>query len=253
MLVHKNRFRQLQVGKFHAPHLGPYKITQVGPGSVLVRLSPTLGGEIGVAHSFLRRFPLKLEDDEEWFPLDAEKESEVEIAERDGEEAGEEDILDASEPEEPEAPMTRSRAKARSDPPSKISGPDVLPDLNAEEMAHKRYYVVHYVVRHEHRQSLKFLVKWKGFNLTEATWEPVRAFILGKDRVNGDLVNYCQKHDLQSPSRGAKRLAAQRQDESRHSLISRSPSPPSLGLLSLFTNTPLLSHFICRKCRATPP
>ena len=45
--------------------------------------------------------------------------------------------MDVSEPEEPEAPMTRSRAKARSDPPSTISGPNVLPDMNAEEMAHK--------------------------------------------------------------------------------------------------------------------
>ena len=54
VLVHKSWFPQLQVDQFHAPHFGPYKITQVGPGSVLVRLSPTLGGEIRVAHSFLR-------------------------------------------------------------------------------------------------------------------------------------------------------------------------------------------------------
>ena len=165
-----------------------------------------------MAYSFLRKFPLELEDDEEWFPLDAEKESEVEIAERDEEEGGEEDILDVSEPEEREAPMTRSRAKARSDPPSKISGPDVLPDMNAEEMAHRGYYVVHYVLKHEYRQGWKFLVKWKGFNLTEATWEPVRAFILGKDRVNGEFVKYWQKHDLQSALREAKRLAARRKD-----------------------------------------
>ena len=121
-----------------------------------------------MAHSFLGNFSLELKDEEEWFPLDDEKEIEVEIAERDEEEGGEEDILDVSEPEEPAAFMTRSRAKAWSDPPSKISGPDVLPDMNAEEMAHKGYYVVHYVLKHEYRQRWKILVKWKGFNLTAA-------------------------------------------------------------------------------------
>ena len=77
VVVQKNQFPQLQVGKFHAAQLGPYNITQVVPGSVVVRLSPTLGGQISVAHSFLRKFPLQLQDDEEWFLLDAEKESEV--------------------------------------------------------------------------------------------------------------------------------------------------------------------------------
>ena len=65
VLFHKNRFPQLQGGKFHAPHLGPYKILQVGPGSVLVWMSPTLRGEIRVAHSFPRKLPLELEDDRE--------------------------------------------------------------------------------------------------------------------------------------------------------------------------------------------
>ena len=120
--------------------------------------------------------------------------------------------MDVCEPEEREAPMTRSRAKARSDPPSKISGPDVLPEMNAEELAHRGYYVVHYVFKYEYRQGWKFPVKWKSFNLTEATWEPVRAFILGKDMVNGEFVKYCQKHDLQSALWDAKRLAARRKD-----------------------------------------
>ena len=108
--------------------------------------------------------------------------------------------------------MTRSRAKAQSDHPSKILRPEMLPDMNAEEMAHRGYSVVHYVLKHEYRQGWKFLVKWKGFNLTEATWEPVRAFILGKDRVNGECLKYCQNHDLQSVLREAKRLAARSKD-----------------------------------------
>ena len=64
----------------------------------------------------------------------------------------------------------------------------MLPDMNAKEMAQKGYYVVHYVLKHEYRQGWKFLVKLKGFNLTKATSEPVRAFILGKDTANGEFV-----------------------------------------------------------------
>ena len=162
VLAHQKHFLELRVGKFHAPHFGPYKIPQVGPGSVLVRLSPTLGGEIRVGHPSLRKFPLELQHKEEWFLLDAERKSELEIAEGYKEEGGEEDILDVSETEAPEAPTTRSKAKGPSDPPSNISGTDVLPDINAEDMAQNGNYVVHYVLRNDYRHGWKFLVKFEG-------------------------------------------------------------------------------------------
>ena len=57
----------------------------------------------------------------------------------------------------------------------------------------KGYYVVHDKLKDAYRQGSQFHVKWKGFDFTKPTWEPVHACILGKDRVNAEFVEILLK------------------------------------------------------------
>ena len=54
---------------------------------------------------------------------------------------------------------------------------DELKEMTADEMAVDGYYVVAGIARHEYEQGWKFLNLWAGFGLSEATWEPMSAFI----------------------------------------------------------------------------
>ena len=49
--------------------------------------------------------------------------------------------------------------------------------MTANEMAVHGYYVVAGIARHEYKQGWKFLALSDGYGLSEATWEPMSAFI----------------------------------------------------------------------------
>ena len=46
------------------------------------------------------------------------------------------------------------------------------------------YYVVAGIARHEYKQGLKFLTLWDGYGLSEATCEPMSAFIQPEGSIN---------------------------------------------------------------------
>ena len=59
---------------------------------------------------------------------------------------------------------------------------DELDDMTAEKMAVDGYSVVAGIARHEYKQVWKFLTLRDGFEVSEATLEPMSAFI----QPNGD-------------------------------------------------------------------
>ena len=125
----------------HFYHHG-YRIIRIDGSTIHVRCSPRLGGELLCAPKQLRHYhsPDDLSWDE-WRLSD----SEVERI----------DLENSASPEEA----------------------DELEETTADEMAVDGYYVVAGIARHEYKQGWKFLTLWDGYGLSEATWEPMSAFI----------------------------------------------------------------------------
>ena len=131
------------------PYFGPYHIIRIDGSRIHVRCSPRLGGELLCAPKQLRHYhsPDDLSWDD-WLLSD----SEIERI----------DLENAASPEEA----------------------DELEDMTADEMAVDGYYVVAGIARHEYKQGWKFLTLWDGYGLSEATWEPMSAFIQPDGSIN---------------------------------------------------------------------
>ena len=141
-MVHHSRLPSWPRNCLRDPYFGPYRIIRIDGSRIHVRCSPRLGGELLCARKQLRHYhsPDDLSLDEWRF-----SNSEVERI----------DLEHAASPEEA----------------------DELEEMTADEMAVHGYYVVAGIARHEYKQGWKLLTLWDGYGLSEATWEPMSAFI----------------------------------------------------------------------------
>ena len=82
--------------------------------------------------------------------------------------------------------------------------------MNAVEMAKEGFYLMKSVIRHRYRQGWRFLTRWEGFGVEEATWEPFPAFVLPEGRLNSVLVDYVSQNHLGQLLRLAETLASKK-------------------------------------------
>ena len=67
---------------------------------------------------------------------------------------------------------------------------DELEEMTADDIAVDGYYVVAGIARHEYKEGWKFLTLWDGYGVSEATPEPVSAFIQPDGRINPIFRSY---------------------------------------------------------------
>ena len=65
-----------------------------------------------------------------------------------------------------------------------------LEEMTADEMAVDGYYVVAGIARHAYKQGWTFLTLWDRNGLSEATWEPMSAFIQPDGSINPIVLSY---------------------------------------------------------------
>ena len=120
-----------------------------------MRCSPRLGGELLCAPNQLRHYHLP--DELSW--------DEWRLSDRESKRI---DLKNAANPEEA----------------------DELEEMIADEMAVDRYYMVAGIARHEYKQGWKFFTLWDRIGLSEATWEPMSAFIQPDGSINPIFCSY---------------------------------------------------------------
>ena len=75
VLIHRNRFPSRPVPKGGAKDTlsyGPYLVVGTTGGDIVAYCSPTLGGEVPVAHEYPKRYPFELVDDQDPYAEDIE-------------------------------------------------------------------------------------------------------------------------------------------------------------------------------------
>ena len=155
VLVHHSRLPSWPRNCLQDAYFGAYCIIRIDGSRIHVRCSPRLGGELLCAPKQLRHYHLP--DDLSW---DESRPSDNEVERI--------DLENAASPEEA----------------------DELEEMTADEIAVDGYYVVARIARHEYKQGWKFLTLWDGYGLSEATWEPMSAFIQPDGSINPIFRSY---------------------------------------------------------------
>ena len=181
VLVHHSHLPSWPRNCLQDPYFRPYRIIRIDGSRTHVRCSPRLGGELLCAPKQLRHYHSR--DDlswDEWCFSD----SEVERIE----------LENAASPEEA----------------------DELEEMTADLMAVDGYYVVAGIARHDYKQGWKFLTLWDGFGLSEATWEPMSAFIQPDWSINPIFRSYLVENNEGQPPTGAEALSQRKRKNKSH-------------------------------------
>ena len=144
LLVHRNRFQgRTAAENENTLFYGPYLVAGVTERGITARCSPTLGGEVNVAHKYLKQWPFSISVN-----LDSESE------ELEAEAANEDEELEAEETDTRDARNETGQG---------------LPVYDAKEMHAQGNYLVESILQARYKQCWQFLVKWQGYGTADST------------------------------------------------------------------------------------
>ena len=155
MLVHHSRVPTWPGNCLQDPYFRPDRIIKIDGSRINVRCSPHQGGELLCAPKQLRHYHSP--DELSW---DESRSSDREVKGI--------DLEKAANPEEAEE----------------------LEEMTADETAVDGYYVAAGTARHQYKQGWKFRNLWDGYGLSEATWDPMSAFIQPDGSINPIFRSY---------------------------------------------------------------
>jgi hypothetical protein len=151
----------------------------------VLKVSPYLGSECDVAFDFVKRFPHNSEDSEDDFdPGHLEDSSPLDLSEMPSPES-----TGIPQENSPSLFLPRSVSPLQEDSPS----PEIF---SPEEAEIQGFYNVEAILKHKVRQGWRFLTRWEGFESSESTWEPIKAFVHPEGTLNSIFVAYCEFHRL---------------------------------------------------------
>jgi hypothetical protein len=179
VLIHLSRFgKSKKKAKFSSPYLGPFRVLSVEFGSLWVRTSPSLGGDIHVHVQHVKRFPHTIleDDDDDVFGLPDHEASRIDEA-------------------DPAASSTPSVEPVAAEIPSEET--TALQSLAT--------YEVEAILQHKYRKTWKFLTKWRQWPVEDSTWENATSFVHPYTlAINQTFSDYCQQHGLWDSLRTAR-------------------------------------------------
>ena len=157
VLVHHSRLPSWPRNCLQDPYFGPYRIIRIDRSRIHVRCSPRLGGELLCAPKQLRHYYSR--DDLSWdeWRLSNSKVERI-------------DLENAASPEEA----------------------DGLEEMTADEMAVDMWLQVLLATS---INRWKVLTLWDGYGSSEATWEPMSAFIQPDGSINPIFRSYLGEND----------------------------------------------------------
>ena len=86
--------------------------------------------------------------------------------------------------------------------------PTVDEEPSREEAEAQGFYNVESILKHKYKKGWFFLTKWEGWPLSDATWEPIKAFVHTDGSLNTQFQRYCTDKCLERPLREAMRKIA---------------------------------------------
>ena len=118
---------------------------------------------------------------------------------------------------------------------------DKLEEMTDDEMAVDGYYVVAGIARPEYKQGWNFPTLWDGYELSEATWEPMSAFIQPDGSIHPIFRSY-QREQGSRMTRPETRHTTQQPPRARHKEQRTAWSTPGQSKAGHHTTTRSTEH-----------
>ena len=189
VLVHHTRFPRWPRNHLDLPYFGPYLVTEVGPSTVKVKVSPSMGRFVEVGYNQLKRYTAVEDDD-----LEAWKELAVE-AERSKMATGQDENEGGVQEED---------------------GVQQLPEMDDGEMKERDRCTVELILLHKYKHGWRFRTRWAEYEVNDSTWGPISAFVLDNGNLTYQFVQYCRLHDLTGILETARRMAQRKLERAQH-------------------------------------